>query len=56
MSGKVQQAVAIAGLSAPSIGNYESRKRKAKDNTSDQVQPEATFDEKRVKREDSAFD
>ena len=56
ISGKVQQAVAIAGLSAPSIGNYESRKRKAKDNTTDQVQPEATFDKKRVKREDSAFD
>ena len=54
--GGVQQAVAIAGLPAASNGKRKSRKRKAMDNTTNNIQPEAAFDNKRVKREDSAFD
>ena len=54
-SGEVQQAAAIAGLPAASDGKHESRKRKAKESTPDNVQSDTTFDSKRVKREDSAF-
>ena len=54
-SGEIQQAAVMAGLPAASDGKRESRKRKAKESTPDNVQPDTTFDSKRVKREDSAF-
>ncbi len=56
VSGKAQQASVIGRLPAPSNGKHESHKRKPKEHTAGKVQPEAAFDNKRIKREDSAFD
>lgn len=46
----------MAGLPAASNGKSEARKRKAKEITTDDIHPEVEFDQKRFKREDSAFD
>ena len=50
VSGRIQQASAITELPAASNGKRKSHKRKAKEITTDNIQPEAAFDKKRVKR------
>ena len=55
-SGEAQEETAMAGLPAASNGKSEARKRKAKEITTDDIHPEVEFDQKRFKREDSAFD
>ena len=56
VSGELKQTAALAGLPPASNGKRESRKRKAKGNTTNIAQPEAAIDNKRCKSEDSAFD
>ena len=56
ISEEVKQTAALAGLPPASNGKRQSRKRKAKENTTDIAQPEAAIDSKRFESEDSAFD
>ena len=56
ISGEAQEAIAIAGLSAARNGKGKARKRKATETTTNDNHSEVEFNQKRIKREDSAFD
>ena len=56
ISGQIKQAAAPAGLPPASNAKRESRKRKAEENTTDIAQPEATIDNRRLEKEDTALD
>ena len=56
ISGETQEATVIAGLPAARNRKSEARKRKATEISTNDSQSEVEFKQKRVKREDSAFD
>ena len=56
VSGEVQQEATIAVPPAAGNGKRGSRKRKAEGNPTNDIHPEATINNKRVKHHDSAFD
>ena len=56
ISVEAQEATAIAGLPAASNRKSAARKRKAMETTTNDSQCEMELNQKRVKREDSAFD